>query len=132
VLAFRVISQPQSTGEGLCEQYVPRAGPRAGQFCSPWGLFRDSATPIGIRRPVSLSVKIRSKSVIAQTIIVGSRYCPGMKKYLVLVLLMLLTAGAFAQPYSHHRHHRRYHHHVIVIRHHHHHYHQQQALVAVR
>jgi hypothetical protein len=71
----------------------------------------------------------RNKSVIAQTVIVGSRYCPNMKRYLVLVLLMLFTAGAFAQPYWHHRHHR----HVIVIRHHHHHYyHHQQALIAVR
>ena len=41
-LAFRVISQPQSTGEELFESYVPRAGPRAGQFCSPRGLFRGA------------------------------------------------------------------------------------------
>ena len=37
-----------------------------------------------------------------------------MKVYFVPVLLMLFTAGAFAQPYRHHRH-RRYYHHVIVI-----------------
>jgi hypothetical protein len=56
-----------------------------------------------------------------------------MKKYLALVLLMLFTAGAFAQPYRHHRHHHRYHHHVVVIRHHHHHYdHHQHALIAVQ
>jgi hypothetical protein len=43
----------------------------------------------------------------------GTRYCPNMKTCLVLVLFMLFTAGAFAQPYRYHRHHRRYHHHVI-------------------
>jgi len=97
------------------------------------GGFSGDSAPIGIRRPVSLRVKTRYKSVIAQTIVVGVRYRPNMKKYLPLVLLMLLTAGAFAQPYRHHHHHRRYHHHVVVIRHHHHHYnHHQHALIAVQ
>jgi hypothetical protein len=78
-----------------------------------------------------LSVKVRDKSDIVQTVMAGIRYCPNMKKYLVLVLFMLFTAGAFAQPYWHHRHH--HHHHVIVIRHHHHHYyHHQDALLVVR
>ena len=63
----------------------------------------------------------------------GTRYCPNMKTCLVLVLFMLFTAGAFAQPYRHHRRHRRYHHHVIVIRHHrHHYYHHRHALIVVR
>jgi len=129
---WAIISQPQDTGEGLCGQYLASAGSRSGQFCSPWAFPRDSAT-IGIRRSVSLRVKTRYESVIAQTIIVGVRYCPNMKKYLALVLLMLFTAGAFAQPYRHHRHHHRYHHHVVVIRHHHHHYdHHQHALIAVQ
>jgi hypothetical protein len=78
---------------------------------------------------VSASIKIFNESDIAQTIIVGIRYCPNMNKYLVLVLFMLFTAAAFAQPYYHH-------HHVIVIRHrrHHyyHHYHHEHAQVAVR
>jgi hypothetical protein len=94
-----------------------------------FGGFPDSAT-IGIRRSVSLRVKTRYKSAIAQTIIVGVRYRPNMKKYLALVLLMLFTAGAVAQPY---RHHHRYHHRVVVIRHHRHHYdHHQHALIAVQ
>ena len=101
-------------------------------FAHHAGYFRHSAALIGIGRSVSLSAKAINKSVIAQTITVGIRYCPNMKKYLVLVLLMLFTAGAFAQPYRHHRHHR-YHHRVVVIRHHHHHYdHHQRALIAVR
>jgi hypothetical protein len=78
-------------------------------------------------------IKIRNKSVIAQTVVVGLRYCPNMKKFLVLVLFMLFAAGAFAQPYRYHRHHRRYHRHVVVIRHHRHHYdHREHAVIAVR
>jgi hypothetical protein len=103
-------------------------------FAHKWGLFRGWGAPIGIGWAVSLRVKAVNKSVIAQTIIVGIHYCPNMKKYLVLVLLMLFTSGAFAQSYRHHRHHRRYyHHHVVVIRHHRHHYnHHQRALIAIR
>jgi Ni,Fe-hydrogenase I small subunit len=105
----------------------------ADQFCSHRGLFRDLAAAIGIRRSVTLSAKVINESVIAQTVIIGIPYCPNMKKYLVLVLFMLVTAAAFAQPYRHHRHHRRYHHHVVVIRHHRHHYdHHEHALIAVR
>jgi hypothetical protein len=71
-------------------------------------------------------------SNIGQTIVVSIRYRPIMNKCLVVALFMLLTAGAFAQPYRHHRHHRR-HHHVVVIRHHrHHYYHHEQASVVVR
>ena len=58
----------------------------------------------------------RNKSVIAQTIIVGIRYCPNMKKYLALVLFTLFAASAFAQPYRHHRHHRHHHPHAVAVR----------------
>jgi hypothetical protein len=85
-------------------------------FAHHWDCSEIRRSPIWIRRSVSLSVKIRNKSVIAQTIIVGLRYCLNMKKYLVLVLFTLFAASAFAQPYRHHRHHRHHHPHAVAVR----------------
>ena len=64
-----------------------------GRYASYWNAAHQST----VVASVSLRVKIGIESDIAQTIIVDTRYCPNMKKYLVLVLFMLFTAGAFAQ-----------------------------------
>jgi hypothetical protein len=85
-------------------------------FAHHWDVQRFGGRRFGSGGLLALSVKIRNKSVIAQTIIVGLRYCLNMKKYLVLVLFTLFAAGAFAQPYRHHRHHRHHHPHAVAVR----------------
>jgi hypothetical protein len=89
-----------------------------GEGCNP---LQTAVQAYRVRRSTRLpadclSVKIRNKSVIAQTIIVDIRYCPNMKKYLALVLFTLFAASAFAQPYRHHRHHRHHHPHAVAVR----------------